>query len=314
MQVVQPAMGRAAYLSLAAEELSARAAAVREMMRSCSLCPRRCGVDRLAGELGTCRVGSEAVVSSYGPHFGEEKPLVGAHGSGTIFLAGCNLRCIFCQNYDISQLHYGEAVPTDRIARMMIALQDRGCHNINLVTPTHQLPQILDALGKAAPLGLRLPLVYNCGGYESLEALKLLDGIVDIYMPDMKYGDGRVAAELSGAADYSERNREAVREMHRQVGDLEIADLSVGGRRYEVALRGLLVRHLVLPNGLAGTRQVVRFLAEEISRDTYINIMDQYRPCFGAVGHEAIGRPIASDEYAEAVRLAREAGLWRFAE
>ena len=284
------------------------------MLRSCNLCPRRCGADRLSGQLGTCRIGSEAVVSSYGPHFGEERPLVGAHGSGTIFLTGCNLRCIFCQNYDISQLAYGEAVPTDRIARMMISLQERGCHNINFVTPTHQLPQILDALVKAVSLGLRLPIVYNCGGYESLEALRLLDDIVDIYMPDMKYGSNEPGAQLSGVTDYWDRNREAVREMHRQVGDLEMANISEGGRRFEVAVRGLLVRHLVLPRGLAHTREVVRFLADQISKDTYINIMDQYRPCFRAVGHEIIGRPITSSEYAEAVRLAQEVGLWRFAE
>ena len=307
-------MREAAYLSLPGEELGRRAAAAAETLGSCTLCPRACRANRLAGELGTCRIGCEAVVSSYGPHFGEERPLVGAYGSGTIFFTGCNLRCIFCQNYDISQLEYGEAVPTDRVARMMIALQDRGCHNINLVTPTHQLPQILDALDKAVSLGLKLPIVYNCGGYEPLEALRLLDGVVDIYMPDMKYGSNQVGRELSGAPDYWDRNREAVLEMHRQVGDLEVVDMTEGGSRGEVAVRGLLVRHLVLPGGLADTESVVRFLAQDVSKDTYINIMDQYRPCFRAVGHELIGRPISSSEYREAVRLAQEAGLWRFAE
>jgi putative pyruvate formate lyase activating enzyme len=283
------------------------------MLASCSLCPRRCGVNRLTGELGVCRVGCDAVVSSYGPHFGEERPLVGAHGSGTVFFTGCNLRCIFCQNYDISQLRSGDVVTTDRLAQMMIELQERGCHNINLVTPTHQVPQILEALVKAAQLGLCLPIVYNCGGYESLEALRLLDGIVDIYMPDMKYGNNEIGSRLSGAPDYWDRSREAVREMHRQVGDLRIVENESGGERYEIAIRGLLVRHLVLPGGIAGTAEIVEFLANEISKDTYINIMDQYRPAFKAVGHELVGRRITSLEYEEAMKLARTAGLWRFA-
>lgn len=301
-------MRQAAYLSLPLEELNARARALREMMTPCVLCPRNCRVNRIDGEIGACGVGPGPVVSGHGPHFGEESPLVGSHGSGAIFFTGCNLRCIFCDNYEISQLCRGDPIDADQLAGIMISLQSLGCHNINLVTPTHQIPAIIESLAKAVPLGLTLPIVYNCGGYESVDALRLLEGIVDIYMPDVKYSDNNVALRLSGVADYWDRVREALREMHRQVGDLQITPTPDG---YEIATRGLLVRHLVLPNGLAGTSDVVRFIATEISTDTYVNIMDQYTPFYKAVGNPEIGRRITADEYAEAVRLARAAGLSR---
>ena len=285
-------------------ELEERVARARAILKDCQLCPRRCRVDRLRGERGMCRIASEAVVSSHGPHFGEEAPLVGLRGSGTIFFTYCNLRCMFCQNYSISQLGQGRVATKGEIAKMMLSLQEQGCHNINLVTPTHVVPMILEALKIAAGLGLSIPLVYNCGGYESVETLELLDGIVDIYMPDMKYSDERNARRFSGVKDYPAVNRAAVKEMHRQVGDLQI-----DGRG--VARRGLLIRHLVLPNGIAGTEGVVRFIAEEISRDTYLNVMAQYYPAHRAFKIPALSRPLQRPEFAEAVNLAREHGLER---
>jgi len=297
----------AAYLSpLRSGELRARVSAARELLRACRLCPRECRVNRLEGELGTCRVGATAMVSSYGPHFGEESPLVGQHGSGTIFLTHCNLRCLFCQNYDISHLGQGQAADPDQLAEMMLALQGRGCHNINFVTPTHQVPQILEALEIAAGRGLNLPLVYNCGGYESLETLRLLEDVFDIYMPDAKYGDNRVGQRLSQVPDYWDRNREALAEMHRQVGDLRLDERGT-------ARRGLLVRHLVLPQGLAGTRQVMEFLAS-LSRNCYVNVMAQYRPCYRAQEVPELRRPITAAEYDEALEAALVAGLTRLDE
>jgi len=285
-------------------ELEKRVEQARAILDTCELCPRRCRVDRLQGETGTCRTASEAVVSSHGPHFGEEAPLVGLQGSGTIFFTHCNLRCIFCQNYTISQLGQGRVVSKGELARMMLSLQQQGCHNINLVSPTHVVPQILEALQIAAGLGLSIPLVYNCGGYDSVETLKLLDGIIDIYMPDMKYSDERNARRFSGVKDYPRANREAVKEMHRQVGDLELDERGV-------AKRGLLVRHLVLPNGIAGTEGVVRFIAREISPNTYLNVMAQYYPCHRAFKIPSLSRPLTKEEFAEAVNLARAYGLER---
>lgn len=282
-------------------------AAYRLMSPRCELCPRRCKVDRLAGQLGVCRTGKNPIVSSYGPHFGEEPPLVGYNGSGTIFFTNCNLRCIFCQNYEISQEGIGREVDIQDLAEMMLNLARRGCHNINLVTPTHQVPQILSALEVAAEAGLDLPVVYNCGGYESVKLLRLLDGIIDIYMPDAKYGTNEVGEEFSAVADYWDRNRDALREMHRQVGDLVVDERGI-------AQRGMIIRHLVLPNNLAGTREVMHFIATELSRDTYVNIMDQYRPAYKAIGHAKIGRRITSEEYIEALQIAQSEGLWRFAE
>jgi putative pyruvate formate lyase activating enzyme len=274
------------------------------MLADCHLCPRDCGVDRLAGEVGTCRTGRQASVASFHAHFGEEAPLVGSHGSGTIFFSWCNLRCLFCQNYEISQLGEGEAVTPDTLAMMMLVLQKRGGHNINLVSPSHVVPQILEALELAIEYGLTIPLVYNTGGYDALATLALLDGIVDIYMPDMKYADAAIAQELSGIKDYPAHNRAAVKEMHRQVGDLTLDENGV-------ASRGLLVRHLVLPEGLAGTADVVRFLATEISPQTYLNIMDQYRPCHKAHTRPPLDRPLTRQEYRQAVDLALAAGLTR---
>lgn len=282
-------------------------AAYRLMTPACELCPRCCGIDRLAGQVGVCRTGKNPVVSSYGPHFGEEPPLVGYNGSGTIFFGNCNLLCIFCQNYEISQGGVGHEVSVEKLAEIMLSLARQGCHNINLVTPTHQVPQILSALEIAAEMGLDIPLVYNCGGYEPVKLLAILDGIVDIYMPDAKYGSNEKGRIFSGVPDYWDRNREALREMHRQVGDLVVDDRGI-------ALHGLIVRHLVLPNNMADTQNVLHFIANEISRDTYINIMDQYRPLAKAIGHPTIGRRITSEEYREALRIARAEGLWRFAE
>ena len=268
------------------------------------MCPRQCGVNRLAGEIGKCRTTTEAVVSSYGPHFGEEAPLVGKHGSGTIFFTNCNLQCRFCQNYTISQLGEGSPIDREGLARIMVSLQERGCHNINFVSPTHVVPFTLDALELAADMGLYLPLVYNSGGYDAVETLKLLDGIVDIYMPDMKYSDEKTAEQLSGIKNYPSINKAAIKEMHRQVGDLQID-------KQGVAQRGLLVRHLVLPNRLAGTEEVVRFLAQEVSTNTYLNIMAQYHPCHKAFDIPQLARPINRQEFYEATNLAHQYGLDR---
>ena len=272
------------------------------LLESCSVCPRSCGVNRLAGDAGKCRTSRRAVVSSYGAHFGEEAALVGKHGSGTIFFANCNLECVFCQNYSISQLGEGHIVGKKELAYVMLSLQAKGCHNINLVSPTHVIPQILEALELAVESDLKLPLVYNSGGYDSVETLKLQDGIVDIYMPDMKYGDEQTARELSGINSYPQANRAAVKEMHRQTGDLEID-------KEGIAQRGLLIRHLVLPGGLAGTKTITRFVSEEISRDSHVNIMAQYHPCYKALQIPGLGRRISSEEFHAAPHFAQETGL-----
>lgn len=293
-----------AYLLLSQEELARRAEQAERMLHNCTICPRNCEVDRTSGEKGFCRVLDKAVISSYGPHFGEEGPLVGRSGSGTIFFTGCNLGCIFCQNWTISHIMEGSAVSAGELAGIMLELQRLGCHNINLVTPTHQVPMILAGLLEARREGLNLPLVYNCGGYEKLETIRLLDGVVDIYMPDFKYSEPGPAKKYSKAEDYPRMAGAAIKEMHRQVGDLVMDHRGV-------ALRGLLVRHLVLPGGLAGTRGVVKFIAEEISKNTYINIMDQYHPCYEAFDKPPLDRRITSAEFDEAVRMALDAGLKR---
>ena len=283
-------------------ELLQRIEALTSKLSQCVLCPRSCEVNRTAGELGLCRTGPLPVVSSFNPHFGEEAPLVGRFGSGTVFLANCNLKCVFCQNYDISHFGNGEVVSTEAFSKMMISLQRRGCHNINFVTPTHQVPQIVEALPLAIEGGLEVPLVYNCGGYESVETIRLLDGIFDIYMPDLKYGDDVNAELYSGAGDYVERAFESVREMHRQVGTLELDSSGV-------AVRGLIIRHLVMPDAVAGTREVLGFIARELSRDSYVNIMDQFAPCYRATEYSAINRAITSAEFEEALAMARDLGL-----
>lgn len=295
----------AAYLELyRSGELAKRVEAARALLQNCQVCPRHCAVNRLIGETGKCHTPRLAAVSSYGPHFGEEAPLVGRHGSGTIFFTNCNLKCIFCQNYHISQLGDGAELNRQELAKTMLSFQAKGCHNINLVSPTHVVPQILEALEIAIELGLRLPLVYNSGGYDSVETLKILNGVVDIYMPDMKYSDEKIAEELSDIKDYPSVNRAAVKEMHRQVGDLQIDEDGI-------AVRGLLIRHLVLPHRLAGTKETVNFIAEEISQNSYVNIMVQYHPCYKAFQMPRLARPLLHQEFLEAVELAHKAGLNR---
>ncbi len=282
-------------------------AAIREAYRRmarCDLCPRRCGVNRLRGERGFCRTGLRALLASAGPHFGEEAPLVGSQGSGTLFFAECNLRCVFCQNWDISQEGRGEETGLAGLAAAMLRVAARGCHNVNLVTPSHVPAQILAATALAARRGLAVPLVYNTSAYDSLETLRLLDGIVDIYMPDFKWMSRATGERLAGAPDYGEVAREALREMHRQVGDLVV---DVRG----VATRGLLVRHLVMPGGLADTREVMAFLAREISRDTYVNVMAQYRPVGLARQMPGLDRRPGRAEHLRAVAEAVRAGLHR---
>jgi putative pyruvate formate lyase activating enzyme len=281
-----------------------RAAEAGERMKSCRLCPRECKVNRQEDERGFCRTGRDSLVSSYSPHFGEEDPLVGTGGSGTIFFTHCNLRCLFCQNYEISHLGEGRELSPDRLAGAMLLLQEQGCHNINFVSPSHVVAQILAALVLAAEKGLKIPLVYNTGGYDSLETLRLLEGVFDLYMPDLKFLEGEISYRYCQAGDYPEKAREAIREMHRQVGDLVLDHRSV-------ARRGLLVRHLVLPGGLAGTRKAMRFLAREVSRDIYVNVMAQYRPCGEAADHPPLNRRITAREYEEALDIAREEGIHR---
>jgi putative pyruvate formate lyase activating enzyme len=291
-------------------ELDRRVAAARAALRDCQLCGNDCHIDRTE-RAGPCRIGDTAHVASYGPHHGEEDVLRGRHGSGTIFFAGCNLHCVYCQNYDISQHVTGFPAPPDTLARIMLDLQAQGCHNINLVSPTHVVPHILAGLAPAIRGGLELPIVYNTGGYDAPQALALMDGVVDIYMPDVKYADAAVGQRLSRVQDYPVVNQAAVREMHRQVGDLVVDE-------HGIARRGLLVRHLVLPGNLAGTAEVARFLAEEISPDTYINLMDQYRPAYRARAcadaATPLDRRITREEYRAAQQAAREAGLHRFDE
>jgi putative pyruvate formate lyase activating enzyme len=274
------------------------------MLKACRVCPRACGVDRLAGEIGVCRTGANAWVSSIAPHFGEESPLVGDHGSGTIFFTHCNLLCLFCQNWDTSHEGEGQGVGPEILADLMMRLSRAGCHNINFVTPSHVAPHILEALPPAIRAGLKVPLVYNSGGYDALETLRLLDGVVDIYMPDFKFWDNSVARKYLGVSDYRERAMEAVLEMHRQVGDLTLDDRGM-------ATRGLLVRHLVMPHGLAGTEEICRFLAERISPDTYINIMGQYHPCGRAHEFPELNRALQASELQEARQMALRAGLHR---
>ncbi len=294
----------AAYLKLSREEFNKRMRLAEEILKSCTLCPRNCKVDRTIGELGFCRTGNRPFVSSWNPHFGEERPLVGRYGSGTIFFTHCNLGCLFCQNWTISHLGEGSMISFEALADIMLTLQNYGCHNINLVTPTHQVPMILKSLNIAIDKGLEVPIVYNCGGYESVETLKILDGIIDIYMPDLKYSNPEVAERYSKAKDYPSMSKAALREMHRQVGDLTMDERGI-------ALRGLLVRHLVLPEGLAGTEEIVKFLVEEISPNTYTNIMAQYYPCFKASDYSPLDRRITQEEYRRAIRVAHEAGLSR---
>lgn len=292
------------YLTLSHTELWGRAMLAGNMLKKCTLCPRNCKVNRTAGEFGFCKTGDKPFISNWGPHFGEESPLVGRFGSGTIFFSRCNMACVFCQNWSISHFGEGSEISFERLAGIIVELQESGCHNINLVTPTHQMPMILHSIVIAIEKGLNIPVVYNCGGYESIEALKILDNIIDIYMPDFKYSDPETALKYSNAKDYPHTVKTAIKEMHWQVGDLVIDEKGI-------ALRGLLVRHLVLPEGIAGTGEVVRFIAEEVSRNTYLNIMDQYHPCYKAFEYPSLSRRITDSEYSEAINMARDAGLKR---
>jgi len=303
---LQPRTLEPAYLRLLRSgELVERARSSRQYLENCQLCPRYCRVNRRHSIRGAiCRTGERVVVYSAGPHHGEEDCLRGWCGSGTIFFSWCSLRCVFCQNWEISWQGEGREVTDEELAQMMLRLQALGCHNINLVTPSHVVAQVLAAINIAAEQGLRLPLVYNTSGYDSPEALALLDGVVDIYMPDMKYGDEKLAHKYSHVRDYVRVNQAAVREIHRQVGDLVV-------NAEGLAERGVLVRHLVLPNGISGVEQVLRFLAEEISTDTYLNLMGQYRPCYRAGDYPALNRSMSRAMLSEALTIARRYGLHR---
>jgi len=274
------------------------------LLESCHLCPRKCGINRLKNETGFCSTGRKAKIASFNSHFGEESPLVGAHGSGTIFFGSCNLLCSFCQNYDISHLDHGVEVGPEEIAHMMIQLANRGCHNINFVTPTHVVPQIIEALIPAIEQGLNIPLVYNSSGYDNKETLLLLDKIFDIYMPDFKFWDNKWAERYCNAPDYREYALEAIKEMHRQAGDLIVDDNGI-------AVKGLIVRHLVMPNNICGTEKILNFISKDLSPETYINIMDQYRPCGTAKMDGLIDRQITAHEYQDALNAAKNAGLTR---
>ncbi len=298
-----------AYLNWSMQDLQQRAARALEELRNCRVCPWQCGINRLADERHICRIGRYAVVASYFPHFGEENCLRGWRGSGTIFFSGCNLRCVFCQNWDISQKVRGEVVPPERLAAIMLELQDAGCHNINLVTPEHVVPQFLEALPIAVEKGLRLPIVYNTSAFDSLNSIELLNGIVDIYMPDFKFWSPEKAKRYLKQPHYPEVARQVIRAMHQQVGDLQINDDGL-------AVQGLLVRHLVMPGMLEETRAILKFIATEISPHTYVNIMDQYYPAYqvSEKRYSEINRRLRRDEIIEAIQYARKVGLHRLDE
>ena len=290
------------YLNVKEEEFDRRIEKAYKLLSSCEVCPRKCGVKRLEGEKGFCRSSEDVIVSSYNAHFGEEPPLVGNFGSGTIFFTNCNLKCVYCQNYPISQLGNGNKVTLLELAKIMLALQKRKCHNINLVTPTHFVPQILKSLKLAVKMGLHISIVYNTSGYEEVRTLKLLADIVDIYLPDARYADNEIALKYSSAPDYFEIMKKALKEMHRQVGDLSL-------NRMGVAHSGLIVRHLVLPEGLSDTRKIMRFIAREISPHTYISLMAQYFPAYQAGQFPLLSRRINREEYREALQAFKEEGL-----
>jgi len=292
------------YLNLSKKELKDRIDRLFKILENCRLCPRKCNVNRLKNERGYCGLGYLPMISSYHPHFGEEKPLVGKNGSGTIFFTSCNLSCVYCQNYEISQFRIGKEISFEELSDIMIELQKIGCHNINLVTPTPQIPQIIKSLSIAIEKGLKIPLVYNTNTYDSLEILKLLDGIIDIYLPDLKYSENEIALKYSNAKNYFEIMKKNVKEMYRQVGNLILDENGI-------AIKGLIVRHLVLPNNLAGSEKIFKFLKEEISEDVFLNIMDQYYPCYLAFQFPEISRRITEEEFERVVNLAREIGLKR---
>jgi putative pyruvate formate lyase activating enzyme len=292
------------YLQLSKREFKKRIEALFKILENCHICPRNCAVNRKQREKGFCQLGYLPVVSSFHPHCGEERVLVGKMGSGTIFFTSCNLACVYCQNYEISQLRQGKEFSFEQLAQAMLELQNLGCHNLNLVTPSPQVPQIVKALFIAREQGLKIPVVYNTNAYDSLETLKLLEGLVDIYMPDLKYGDNETAERYSGIRNYVEVMKQAVKEMHRQVGDL-ILD------KNGIAVRGLLVRHLILPNNLANSEEIFKFLAEEVSLNTFINIMDQYYPCYRAYEFPEINRGITNKEFQKVLKLVKDFGFRR---
>ena len=303
-----------AYMALQRSgEIHARVAAGLKELESCCACPRNCRVDRVAGKTAACHTARYARVASAFPHFGEEECLRGRNGSGTIFFALCNLRCVFCQNWDISQQRVGEELNAERIADRMLQLQERGCHNINFVTPEHVAPQVIEAIAAAVPRGLKLPIVYNTSSYDALSSLKLLDGLIDIYLPDFKFWSPQTALRLAKAKDYPERAREAIQEMHRQVGPLRFGPDGL-------ARRGVLLRHLVMPGLEDEAAAIFRWLAAEVAPDTYVNIMGQYRPEYqvgqiagaGPAQYAEIDRHPEHGELERAYASARAAGLWRF--
>ncbi|MBI4834574.1 MAG: radical SAM protein [Planctomycetes bacterium] len=283
-------------------ELAKRVSQAKEILKECTLCPRDCKTDRTKGNKGICKSGVDVVISSAGPHYGEEPPISGVKGSGTIFFTGCNMRCLFCQNYQISHLYEGKPITIDDLAKKMIHLQDLGCHNINLVTPTHFLPQVLEALSIACGQGLKIPIVYNTNGYDTVETLNLLDGIVDIYLPDIKHSDEESAKLCSGVSDYVKHNRPALKEMYRQVGNLTVDENGI-------AIRGLIIRHLVLPERLAGSFASLDFISKELSPDTCVGIMSQYHPCYKGETHPTLNRRITNREYEEVVDYAEKLGM-----
>ncbi len=292
------------YLNLSKKELNRRISKLFKILENCHICPRKCRVNRLKSKNGFCKLGKLPVVSAYHPHFGEESVLVGENGSGTIFFTSCNLSCVYCQNYEISQLRIGKEISFERLAQIMLELQKISCHNINLVTPTCQVPQIVKALELAIEEGLKLPLIYNTNAYDSVETLKLLENIIDIYMPDVKYSDDKNASKYSNAENYFGIMKKAIKEMHRQVGDLIV-------NKEGLAIKGLLVRHLVLPNDLAGTEKIVKFIAKEISPNTFLNIMGQYYPAYKASQYPELSRRISQKEFKIAINLAKKTGLKR---
>lgn len=299
-------MNEPGYLNLLENgQLKERVELLKTMLADCVLCPHQCKVNRLKGERGFCRTLDNAVVSGAETHFGEEDELVGSHGSGTIFFSHCNLKCVFCQNYEISYCGEGREIGTGELAEIMLRLQRKGCHNINLVSPSHIVPQIVEGIFIAAKKGLDIPIVYNTGGYDLTDTLKLLDGIIDIYMPDIKFSDDEIAQKYLGIKKYYSIAKAAVKEMYSQVGSLKTDDGNI-------AYRGLIIRHLILPENLAGTGEIMRFISEEISKDTYVNIMTQYYPAYKASNYEKLSRRITRQEYENAVKSARLAGLSRY--
>jgi len=284
------------------EDIRERMQKASALLEKCTLCPRRCGVNRLEGQVGFCGVAGKPKVASHNVHLGEEPPISGTRGSGTIFFSGCNMRCKYCQNFPISQLRHGREISTRELADIMLNLESRGCHNVNLVTPSHLVPQILEALSYAWDEGFDLPLIYNSSGYDSVDSLKLLEGVIDVYLPDMRYSDDRPAREFSSADDYVEVNRGAIKEMYRQVGNLATDEQGL-------ATKGLIIRHLILPHDVAGSAQTFRFIRQEVSPDAYVSLMGQYFPSFDAAGCVLIDRKITPVEYETAVESFLASGL-----